>query len=116
MVTCPRCHQPVDKQAVRCPYCRNELKAFGHPGIPLHQAIEDNFLCKSCLYDQDNTCNFPQRPYAKSCTIYHNKNKPLITESPKPNVSKMIRFWVQRNRGLILLIGVILICVVLALK
>lgn len=62
---CPRCHQSIDSQAVACPYCRIEIKAFGHPGIPLHRAEGTSFLCNSCTYHADDSCNFPQRPYAQ---------------------------------------------------
>ncbi|WP_013323278.1 hypothetical protein [Gloeothece verrucosa] len=114
MATCPRCHQLVDKQAVRCPYCQNELKAFGHPGIPLYQAAKDSYLCESCLYHEDDSCNFPQRPYAQTCTLYQNKNEPLIAQLPQPSFSTRVRFWVRKNWGLILLMGLIVISVALA--
>jgi hypothetical protein len=71
-VSCPHCHQLVDSQAISCPYCRTTLKAYGHPGIPLHRATGDGYLCDTCTYHADDTCNFPQRPYAKDCTLYQN--------------------------------------------
>ncbi|MEA5513598.1 zinc ribbon domain-containing protein, partial [Nodularia sp. UHCC 0506] len=71
-ISCPTCHQLVDNQAITCPYCRTTLKAYGHPGIPLHRATGKEFLCDSCTYHADDTCNFPQRPYAKDCTLYEN--------------------------------------------
>ncbi|ACK69088.1 conserved hypothetical protein [Gloeothece citriformis PCC 7424] len=115
MATCSRCHQLVDNQAVRCPHCGNQLKGFGHPGIPLYQAEKDTFLCESCLYHEDDSCNFPQRPYAKTCTLYQDKHQPLIHESPKPSLSKNVRLWVERNRWLILLIGLIMVSIALAI-
>ncbi len=72
MPECPRCHQRVDSQAVACPVCQFDLKAFGHPGIPLHRATGKNYLCATCLYHQDDSCNFPQRPLAKECILYQN--------------------------------------------
>jgi len=72
MPNCPRCHQPIDAQAVSCPYCRTSLKAYGHPGIPLHRADGEEPLCQSCTYHADDTCTFPQRPYARECTLYQN--------------------------------------------
>lgn len=116
MSTCPRCHQPVNKQAVRCPHCGNELKAFGHPGIPLYQSTKDSFLCESCLYHEDDSCNYPHRPYAKTCTLYQDKNQPLISELPKPGFNKMVRFWIQKNWGLILLCSLVGISILLALQ
>ncbi|MEM6403842.1 MAG: zinc ribbon domain-containing protein, partial [Cyanobacteria bacterium P01_D01_bin.116] len=62
--TCPRCKQPVNSQAVTCPFCRTQLKAYGHPGIPLHRSEGDEYLCDTCTYHGDNTCNYPKRPYA----------------------------------------------------
>lgn len=37
-MNCPKCDRIVDPQAIKCPYCNNPLKGFGHPGIPLYQA------------------------------------------------------------------------------
>ncbi len=72
MPNCPKCRQVVASDAVTCPTCRNALKAFGHPGIPLYQAIGDAPLCQTCLYDADNSCTYPQRPEAQNCTMYQN--------------------------------------------
>jgi hypothetical protein len=82
MITCPRCQHKVDSQALRCPYCANILKAYGHPGMTLHQAVTGEFLCQTCLYHGDDSCNFPQRPYATSCTLY--KNSQIIAEKIPP--------------------------------
>jgi Double zinc ribbon len=54
MITCPRCQQEVDSQALQCPYCRNLLKAYGHPGMTLHQAIDGQSLCDRCVYNADD--------------------------------------------------------------
>lgn len=70
MPSCTRCNQTVDSQAVICPHCKNTLKAFGHPGIPLYQAEKDNYLCDRCTYHEDDSCNYPQRPHAKTCTLF----------------------------------------------
>jgi hypothetical protein len=70
MSDCPHCHQAVNPDAIACPYCRTALKAFGHPGIPLYQAPGAEALCKTCVYDADNSCNYPQRPEARNCTMY----------------------------------------------
>lgn len=97
MPTCPKCQQKVSSQAITCPYCHNQLKAYGHPGITLHQAQGDSFLCDTCAYHQDKSCNFPQYPYAKTCTLYQDMTQ-LPTESePKIPKSgswlKCLRFW-----------------------
>jgi C4-type Zn-finger protein len=76
MIKCPRCEELVNGQVINCPYCGNELKAFGHPGIPLHQTTDKSFLCDRCIYHHDDTCNFPQRPYAKTCTLFHDRSIP----------------------------------------
>lgn len=70
MSDCPTCHQPVPTQAIVCPHCQTTLKAFGHPGIPLYRPATDAYLCQSCVYEADDTCTFPQRPYARECTLY----------------------------------------------
>ncbi|WP_448574175.1 zinc ribbon domain-containing protein [Trichothermofontia sp.] len=70
MSDCPTCHQPVPTQAIACPHCQTSLKAFGHPGIPLYRTETDAYLCQSCVYEADDTCTFPQRPYAQECTLY----------------------------------------------
>lgn len=115
MVTCPHCQQIVDSQAWRCPHCTKVLKAYGHVGIPLHQARGDTFLCDDCLYHQDDSCNFPQRPHAKSCTLYQNSAM-ILEDKPAPlPLSRRWRWWSWRNRGGLLLIGLILLSMAIAL-
>ncbi len=70
MPSCPRCHQSILATAVTCSNCNLELKAHGHPGIDLHRSQGDAYLCDSCSYHQDDTCTFPQRPLATTCTLY----------------------------------------------
>jgi len=111
--TCPRCRQTVDSQAVNCPYCRTQLKAYGHPGIPLHRAAKGEYLCKSCTYEADDSCNFPQRPYATECTLYENLAKrQLERQAPSEN---NFSNWVKRNQALLLLLGLLLICFLITL-
>lgn len=105
MLNCPRCAQLVTAQATTCPHCGNVLKAFGHPGIPIHRATGNEFLCRSCTYDKDDSCTFPQRPYAQECTLYHNSSQPQTEAQSSPNWFEMIRLWCQRNQALVLLIG-----------
>jgi len=119
MPNCPRCHQTVDSQAVNCPYCRTPLKAFGHPGIPLHRAAGDEALCKTCTYHLDDSCTFPQRPYATECTLYQNIEQKQLEEeqrqkSKSPTV--VLQNWVKRNQSLLLILGLLLVCFLIALS
>ncbi len=99
MLNCPRCHQPIENQAIACPYCQVPLKAFGHPGIPLYQAEGEEYLCHSCIYHLDDTCNFPQRPYAKNCTLFHDQSEPLValSNSDRSSWSEIVKVWFQRH-------------------
>jgi uncharacterized protein YbaR (Trm112 family) len=118
MAECPRCKQTVDSGAIACPYCRNPLKAFGHKGIPLHQATDEDYLCTTCLYDKDDTCNFPKRPYAKECTLYHDASVPILEEADDVYTSSLgtkVQKWAQRNTTLLLFLGLVLISLAIAL-
>lgn len=101
MPNCNRCNQSVSSQAITCPHCGTILKAYGHPGITLHQATGDTPLCESCIYHADDTCTFPQRPYAQECTLYNDANQPQInTEpiyAPRRSLAEKIKLWCQRN-------------------
>lgn len=89
------------------------LKAYGHPGIPLHRASGDVPLCESCTYHADDTCTFPQRPHARECTLYTDISQPQgETRSVyKPNRSLLqaIAFHYRQNPLLfgLLTLGVI---------
>ncbi|MEA5592904.1 hypothetical protein [Rivularia sp. UHCC 0363] len=116
--TCPRCKQTINSQAVTCPFCRTQLKAYGHPGIPLHQARGDEYLCDTCTYHANDTCNYPQRPYAKECTLYQNleeRNLQLLAQNQKPSLNVSINNWVRRNQSLLLILGLLFICFLLVL-
>ena len=118
MVDCSRCKQPVDSQALICPNCNNPLKAFGHPGIPLYQSVDDSSLCDRCIYHQDNTCNFPQRPHAKSCTLFHDAATPLVSTATTPASTQgwiEIKNWLYHYRGLIAIALLILASVLVAI-
>jgi hypothetical protein len=118
-ISCPHCHQLVDSQAINCPYCRTTLKAYGHPGIPLHRATGDEYLCDSCTYHADDTCNFPQRPYAKECTLYENlaESKLRLQEQRRANsLSASFANWVKRYQSLLLLAGLLLVCLLIAIS
>jgi hypothetical protein len=116
MPNCPRCHQSVETQAIVCPYCRTALKAYGHPGIPLYRAVGDEFLCDSCTYHADDTCNYPQRPLAKECTLYQNHLLPQTPISYKPSLQTTWNTWLRRNASWIILVGLIVVSLLLALR
>lgn len=119
MPLCPKCHQPINSQAVTCPHCQAELKAFGHPGMPLYQANKGDYLCNDCIYHADDSCDFPQRPYAQTCTLYHSPEMAVsdkITQPLYPSAPlQKIKVWSSRHRGLLLLIALILISLAIAL-
>lgn len=118
-ISCPRCHKLVDNQAINCPYCRITLKAYGHPGITLHRATGDESLCDSCIYHADDTCNFPQRPYAKDCTLYQNlaeRELELEQQRFSSSFGETLKRWVRRNQALLLLVGLLFICFLIALS
>lgn len=117
--SCPRCHQLVDSQAVTCPYCRTTLLAFGHPGIPLHRSRGENYLCDTCTYHADDSCNFPKRPFAKDCTLYQNIEESkleLQKQRESTNFSATVKKWMRRNQQALLLLGLLLICFLIAIS
>lgn len=115
MPSCPHCHQFVDSQAVTCPHCRQVLKAYGHSGIPLHRATGESYLCDSCTYHQDDTCTFPQRPYAKTCTLYQNSAEPMIVESYRPSTGNLIKGWFWQNKGVVIVLLLITISILMVI-
>lgn len=118
MANCPHCRQSVDAQAVSCPYCRTPLKAYGHPGIPLHRATGEEYLCDSCTYHADDTCTFPQRPYATVCTLYQNiDHKQLQTQQLNKNSSPAaFQNWLKRNSFWLLLLALLFVSFLIALS
>ncbi|MEC4893234.1 MAG: zinc ribbon domain-containing protein [Oscillatoria sp. PMC 1051.18] len=114
MPDCPHCQQPVDVEAISCPHCRAILKAYGHPGIPLHQATAGDYLCDRCIYHEDDTCNFPQRPYAKTCTLFRDRHEPLELTPPRYNPG--FKLWFKRNLGILLLVSLIVVSILIALN
>ncbi len=38
--------------------------------VLLHKSPDTEPLCESCIYDSNNSCNFPERPHAQECTFY----------------------------------------------
>ena len=117
MAKCPKCDRSIKPEALECPYCRNPLKAFGHPGIPVYQSLDDSWLCDRCYYHFDDSCNYPQRPYAKSCTMFHDKEKPLVEEPIHPSSRgslATIKFWLRRHQRLSIILILIAISILLA--
>lgn len=117
MPNCPRCHQSINAQAVTCPYCRTPLKAYGHPGIPLHRATGEPPLCESCIYHADDSCNFPQRPHARECTLYQDiAQKQLnINQHNSARGLPSIASWVKRNQIWLLLLSLLLVSFLITL-
>lgn len=117
--SCPRCHQSVKAQAVTCPYCRTPLKAYGHPGIPLYRATGEAYLCESCTYHADDSCTFPQRPYARECTLYQDISQQSQLEvDQRRNANSpaiAIKNWVRRNQVWLILLGLLLVSFLIAL-
>jgi hypothetical protein len=115
MLSCPRCQAPLEPTAIQCPRCQLTLKAHGHPGIPLHRAEGEEFLCATCRYDADDTCNFPQRPQAQTCTLYRSLNQPTTSDLLTLTGGERLNLWLRNHRGLVALVGLILISLAVVL-
>ena len=107
MRSCPRCQAKVESAAIQCPQCRLVLKAHGHPGIPLYRAEGDTALCDTCTYHLDDTCTFPQRPHAQTCTLYQNVAQDPKADRPVYSPGQQMRLWLNRRAGLIALVALI---------
>ncbi|MGG6294739.1 double zinc ribbon domain-containing protein [Leptolyngbya sp. AN02str] len=117
MSECPRCHQPVDVQAIACPHCRTPLKAYGHPGMPLYRATTHPYLCPSCVYHLDDTCNFPKRPQAKECTLYRDVEAMSVAPAVKQRGSaSTLSLWLHRHKTLMILAGLVIVSLAIALS
>lgn len=118
MPSCPRCQKPVDAQALNCPHCDNPLKAFGHPGMPLYQSADGKSLCDRCTYHLDDSCNFPKRPNAKTCTLFNDASTP-VAESANIPASQLgvsgVKNWLYRYRGIIAIALVIIVSIIITL-
>ncbi|AKG21689.1 zinc ribbon domain-containing protein [Calothrix sp. 336/3] len=116
--SCPRCHQPINPQAINCPHCGYTLKAYGHPGIPLHRATGDDYLCSSCTYEKDDSCNFPQRPLAKECILYQNEAESqleLQQQQLNNSFASKLKNWVNRNQSFLLIVTLLFVCLLIVL-
>lgn len=115
MLSCPRCQANIKPTAINCPRCRLALKAHGHPGMPLHRTEGDEALCATCLYDADDSCNFPQRPHAETCTLYRSVKAAEDLAMPSLSVGQRVNFWLRNHRGLIGLAGLLLLSLAIVL-
>jgi C4-type Zn-finger protein len=119
MPECPRCNQTVESQTLACPHCHLALKAYGHPGIPLYRAAGEAYLCETCTYHDDDTCNFPQRPYAKECTLYQDRSESHTSLSSRSATQSsrlgQVKSWVRRNAGWLALVGLVVVSLLLSL-
>ncbi|MFE4106403.1 zinc ribbon domain-containing protein [Almyronema epifaneia] len=117
MPVCPRCQQSIQAATLQCPRCQLPLKAYGHPGIQLHRAEADRFLCPDCTYHADNTCNFPQRPLAKTCTLYQSQSAIAadFSTAPQPAPLQLSWVWFRRNLAWWVLAGLLLISLLIAI-
>ncbi|HIK45622.1 MAG TPA: hypothetical protein IGR64_12175 [Leptolyngbyaceae cyanobacterium M65_K2018_010] len=115
MLSCPRCQATIEPTTIQCPRCQLTLKAHGHPGIPLHRAAGEEALCTTCRYDADNTCNFPHRPQAQTCTLYRSVHQPLSPDLPPLSPGDRFRLWLRSHGGVVALIGLLLVSLVLVL-
>ncbi|MGF1495023.1 MAG: ATP-binding protein [Microcoleaceae cyanobacterium] len=61
--------------------------------VSLHKSHGLDPLCKTCIYDRDDTCKFSERPNAKECTLY--QEDPSLTGNKHRDVLKGIAMTVQ---------------------
>ncbi|MGC1308693.1 MAG: zinc ribbon domain-containing protein [Phormidesmis sp.] len=103
MPSCPRCDRPITQAAIRCPHCELELTAHGHPGMTLHRATSPEPLCTTCAYEADNSCNFPKRPHAMTCTLYQN-----LQTQPELSQQEIYRMPTRKKQGLWIALAVLI--------
>ncbi|MGF1603627.1 MAG: zinc ribbon domain-containing protein [Thermosynechococcaceae cyanobacterium] len=115
MANCPRCQQRLKGAETACPRCGMEVTAYGHPGIPLHRAGTDDYLCDTCVYELDDSCSFPQRPEATSCTLYRDCRQPVRSHTSKQQSRRLrLSFELRSQLWLLAIICIIVIAVLLA--
>ena len=109
MPLCPRCENQVKAIDLVCGRCGLQLKAHGHPSIELYQTTSGDFLCQTCTYNADDTCTFPQRPYAKTCTLYQSISAEAEREKGElrtPSTSPSLRLLWQRYKVWLVLLAI----------
>jgi hypothetical protein len=85
--------------------------------MTLHHAKGAAPLCVSCLYDADDTCTLPQRPEARTCTLYQNRAQ-LEAVNPlhrqQISLSQRLR-WIWQQYGTWLgLAGLVIVSILIA--
>lgn len=71
-----------------------------------------------CIYHEDDTCNYPQRPKGKECTLYHDKAKPIVpptTDYISGGWPQLVKNWCQRHLIWLALLGLIMISIALSI-
>lgn len=104
MPACPRCDRAISLNAINCPHCNLELKAHGHAGIDLHRATGTQPLCATCAYDIDDSCTFPKRPNALTCTLYQS-----VDAEPEPQPADLYQISWQRKNAVRIVIFVLVV-------
>jgi hypothetical protein len=115
MPICPRCENQVKATDLACGRCRLQLKAHGHPSIELHQTVGEEVLCTNCAYHIDDSCTFPQRPHAKSCTLYQpiGVEQERVAEMRSPSPSPSFKALWQRHKVWLILSAIFGVCLIL---
>ena len=76
--------------------------------MSLNRTKDNRVLCNTCFYDADNSCIFPKRPHATSCTLYQNAEQK--TEGPTGIERKPLYPvpWWQKINQLWLALGILI--------
>lgn len=109
MAVCPQCDRTISDTVLNCPHCNTQLKAHGHPGMTLHRAKGKTYLCDTCAYEADNSCNFPKRPTATTCTLYQDIGSAAVEPTPQQIYS--VPWWRKINQVWLLAAAVLFICI-----
>ncbi|MEO1389106.1 MAG: zinc ribbon domain-containing protein [Cyanobacteria bacterium J06634_6] len=111
MPACPQCDRTITSEAIHCPHCNTLLKAHGHPGMPLYRAEANTYLCATCAYDADNSCNFPKRPTATSCTLYQDVNAEM---APTRKPVYKLPWWRKVNKAWLAIAALLAISILIS--
>jgi len=77
----------------------------------LHRATDSTPLCATCAYEADNSCTFPKRPTAMTCTLYENVQAP-----PEPAREEIYRIPWQRKYSFQIALLIIIVLSLLAVS